>query len=438
MPPINLFAQLKNSPIGKRLIRGTIWSVLATIAFRGLNTLAMIFMARILGKEQFGEIGIIQSNLNMFQTLAGFGLGWTATKYVAQYKTLDQAKTGRILAFVSTFAIVSGGVLSCLYYCAAPWIAKDILAAPHLSSALQYSSFLLLIGSLSGTQNGILVGFEAFKSIAKINVLSGIMNLCAVVSGGFFFGVEGVVFGLLVGQSVNWLMYSFCVRKESAERGIVQSRRGCLAEKEVLWKFGLPVILGGLIFQCGTWATSVLLVNQPGGYAEMGIYNAANQWFILLLFLPRVLGQAAIPVLSEQLALGQTEKVKKILFSTIVFNSLVVFSVVLPASLLSPLIMRLYGKDFSGDWMTLVFILFAAGISAVQTPSANVLTSSDKMWGVTVMNIVWALIFVCLSFFLIRWGSAGVAFSRMIAYLAYAAISLTFSLWIIKLGSQSK
>ncbi len=51
----------------------------------------------MLGKEEFGKLGIVQSTVGMFQVFAGFGLGLTATKYVAEFRDSDPAKTGRII-----------------------------------------------------------------------------------------------------------------------------------------------------------------------------------------------------------------------------------------------------------------------------------------------------------------------------------------------------
>jgi len=44
-----------------------------------------------------GELGIIQNTIGMFGTLAGFGMGLTANKHVAEFKRTDPAPAERIL-----------------------------------------------------------------------------------------------------------------------------------------------------------------------------------------------------------------------------------------------------------------------------------------------------------------------------------------------------
>lgn len=428
----DLLGRLEVSSLARRLAHGAFWTSVGTFASRGLNMVAMIVLARILGKEEFGEIGIIQGSVMMFETLAGFGLGWAATKYVAEFKNTDPAKAGRIISFVNYAAIATGGVLSLLFYFAAPWLAENTMAAPHLAQPLQLSSLVLFFSTLAGTQNGTLAGFEAFKSIARINLFSGLVNFCSIIIGGLYWGVMGAVVGLLLGQVANWGMNYFNMRFEAIRRGILVGSKGCWAEKEVLWKFGLPAILGGTMFQVATWASSALLVSQSGGFAEMGFYSAANQWFSALLFLPRVLGQAAIPALSEHIALGDVGIVRKILFGSLRINSVIVLSAVALGSVCSPWIMGLYGEEFSSAWLTLVLTLIAAGITAIQAPAAQLISSSGKMWFAMVMNGSWAIIFVIFSCALINLGSSGLATARVIAYAVYTIWSFVFSLKLLR------
>jgi len=43
---------------------------------------ASVLVARILGKEVFGEYGIIRSTVNIFRVFNGFGMGLIATNHM--------------------------------------------------------------------------------------------------------------------------------------------------------------------------------------------------------------------------------------------------------------------------------------------------------------------------------------------------------------------
>src|SRR5437879_2227347 len=79
------YQRVEASPLAYRLARGTFWSLAGSLISRGLGLLSAILVGRILGKEEFGELGIIQSTIGMFGTLAGFGMGLTANKHVAEF-----------------------------------------------------------------------------------------------------------------------------------------------------------------------------------------------------------------------------------------------------------------------------------------------------------------------------------------------------------------
>ena len=430
--------RLVTSQLGRRLAHGTFWSLVGVLASRGLNMAAMIFLARILGKNEFGEIGIIQVTLGMAQNLAGFGLGWAATKYVAEFRKCDPAKAGRIISFTRITAVGTGGVMAALFFVAAPWLAQHSLSAPHLALPLQISSLILFVGTLCGTQNGILAGFEAFRAIARINLLSGIISLPLIVGGGYLMGVEGAVWGMVVANAVSWVMNYWNLRVVTSWEGIQWSWSGWWKERKLLWDFSLPTILGGTAFNSAIWVCSALLVNRQGGYGEMGYYNAANQWFSALLFLPGVLGQAAIPVLSEQMGQKDYKRSRKILMYSVKLNAAVIFPVVIIGSLLSPWIMGLYGKDFNSAWATLVVTFISAAISALQLPAAQVITSSGHIWKAASMNLCWAVAFVAFASAMISLGSLGLAVSRCFAYLIYAIWSFWFASYLLNVKGGHK
>ena len=69
-----------------RLADGVLWSFTGTAISRGLNLLAMVLVARMVGKVGFGELGAVQSTIGMFAVFAGFGMGITAMKHVAELR----------------------------------------------------------------------------------------------------------------------------------------------------------------------------------------------------------------------------------------------------------------------------------------------------------------------------------------------------------------
>lgn len=150
-----------------------------------MGLLSAILVGRLLGKEGFGELGMIQNTIGMFGTLAGFGMGLTANKHVAEFKRTDPARAGRIIALTNTTAWSASGIMALVLLFFGPWLAAKTLAAPHLAGLLQVSALLLFLSGINGAQTGALSGFEAFKAIARINLISGVLTFPLMVPGAW-------------------------------------------------------------------------------------------------------------------------------------------------------------------------------------------------------------------------------------------------------------
>jgi O-antigen/teichoic acid export membrane protein len=419
--------RIRESPLGYRLARGALWSTAGALIARGLSILSSVVIARLLSKVGFGELGIIYSTVALFQLFAGFGLGVTATKYVAEHRHSDPAKAGRIIGMAWLVTAATGTICAILLVVLAPWLAARTLAAPHLSGPLRITAIALFIAALNSAQAGALSGFEAFKTLAGANLIAGVLSFPILIVGVLWGGLEGVVWAMVVSGAGTWLIFHVAVRKEARRFHVPLRFVGCLQELPLLWRFSIPAVLCGMMVTPVNWACNAMLVNQPEGYAEMGVFNAANQWFNALLFLPNVAGGVILPILSERLASRNTHDCGKLLGLTIRATALAVTPMVVLGCLLSAVIMRVYGESFAAGWPTLIVTLITAGLLSVQTPVGHIITASGRMWLGFLMNTGWAIGFLCLSYLLVRHGSSGIASARLGAYVLHATWTFAFA-----------
>jgi O-antigen/teichoic acid export membrane protein len=424
--------RIESSPLGSRLATGVFWSLAGTVISRGLVAVSSIIVARILGREGFGELGIIQSTIGMFGVFAGLGLGLTATKYIAEFRISDPQKAGRVIALSNVVAITSAGLLALGLVFSSSWLAKQTLAAPHLQGLLKIGSLLLLSSAVCGAQTGVLSGFEAFKAIAKVNLWSGIASFLFMVTGVVYAGLKGALWGQILGMFVLWMLNCSALRLAALQAGVPRTMSGWVRELPILWHYSFPALLGSIVVGPVTWACNAILVNRPHGYAEMGMFNAANQWFSLLLLLPAVLSQAALPMLSERIGHNDRVQSSKILVASIKINAAVVLPMVLVGCIFSQFIMSLYGDGFRNGWPTLVLVLVTAGLSSIQSPVGALIQASGKMWTGATMNLGWAIAFLLATILLIGYGSSGLAAARAIAYAIHAVWTFAFAFHITR------
>ncbi len=399
-----------------------------TAVSRPLGMLSSIVIARILGKVGFGEMGIIQGTVGMFGTFAGFGMGLTATKYVAEFRLNDPARAGRVIGLSSSLTWVASAIMALTLVLLAPWLCENTLAAPHLTNYLKAGSLILLFSGVNGAQMGTLSGFEAFKSIGYINSIAGIITVPLTVAGVWIFGLWGLVFGLAGTQAASCLMCFYAVRREAARHKVPISFRNCTDELPIAWNFSVPALLSGLVLSPVNWACIAMLVNRPGGYGEMGIYNAASQWRTMLFFLPSILMQAVLPVMSSARAslrgTGDFEDSLRFTQSAMIMVGFPVCTLVMA---MAHWIMPAYGSDFSSGAGALVGAALATLIQCIGAAGGPAIESKGKMWLALAINLSYSGFFLAGALILVPIsGASGLLFASALAYIAITIWTYTY------------
>lgn len=435
LPPrlISIFEKVQNSEIGSRIAIGVFWSFLGAVISRGSMLLAAILVARVLGKEQYGELGMIRSTINMFVVFAGFGLGLTATKYVAEFRESDKIKTGKIIGLSTIFAGLSGGLISLIILIFAPYLAENTINAPHLVLELRLGAVMLFFSALNGAQTGVLSGFEAFKAIARVNLISGVVAFPIQIGFTFMWGLTGSVIGYGTFFLLIWLLSYFAVRKESKKYNVHINFFNAWSEWEVLYKFSFPALLSGLLVSPVVWICNAMLVNYPDGFGQMAIFDAANQWRTIIIFIPTILSQIALPLFSS--SLNTNDKFNYILKVNIKINFVISLLVTLIVSIFSVPIMKLYGSDFEEGWSVLILLALSAVLFSIGNILGKVLASKGEMWLGFIFNFIWAVLIIAVSYLLLKegFGAVGLAVANFISYLLFTIIIYVY---IFRTGSK--
>ncbi|MFH1612138.1 MAG: oligosaccharide flippase family protein [bacterium] len=429
-----LINRIKISSIGYRFASGMFWNLIGMLVSRGAILISMIFIARLLKKEIFGQLAIVQSTIATFQIFAEFGMGLTTAKYVAEFKTTSLEKTGRIILLSNIVVLIISFILSTILFLLSPFLAAKILVAPHLKTALQISAFLFLLISWNAVQTGILVGLEAFRSITNVNLLGGICSFFLLIICTYFGKLNGAVLGLALSAGFNALLNYIFLQKEIKKNNISFLSPIIKEDWKILINFSLPVVLTGLMITLANWTCNTILINKVG-YAELGIFNAANQWFLVLIFLPRVVSQVTLPILSDYIGKKNKVDASKLFSLSVKINAIISIFLVLILSFLSPMIMSCYGEGFSNSWPVLIVVLFTSALVAIHSPCADLITASGSLWSGLVINLGWSLIFIGLTIFLIKFGGMGLVTSRFIAYFIHTILLFLF---IKKIFNQKK
>jgi O-antigen/teichoic acid export membrane protein len=412
--------RIEKSEIGYRLAKGVFWSMAGAVISRGLMLAAWVLVARMLGKTGYGELGMIQSTVGMFGVFAGFGLGLTTTKHVAEFRRSDPERAGRIISLSWLVAMATGGMMALGLLVFAPWFAEHTINALHLAGVLRIGALILFINTLNGAQTGALSGFEAFKAIAYVNLLVGLISFPILVGGAYFGGLTGAVWALAVNLCFNWLLNHMALRNEARRFRVPLTFRNSGRELSVLWRFSLPAVLSGAMVGPVNWACNATLVNQPNGYNEMGIFTAAHVFQNLLIFASGMLNAPLMSMISN----AGTNASDKLGTVNMLSSWILGVVIAIPLLCFPEIAQALFGSDFDTRSFTVTFsiVVFYTSIIMFKAGLARVLAANSLLWWGFFSNTIWAIILIPSAVYLVRWGAPGLAASFTIAYILNTVI----------------
>lgn len=414
------------SPTRRRLASGAFWGGVAGVATRAFTVVASFLLARILGQEGFGEYGVINSTTAMIGGMAGLGIGTTVVKYVAELRDKDPARAGRILALSTGVTVLSATLYGSVFIIFAPWLATRTLAAPHLAPMLQISAVTVALGVVNSVQSCSLAGCEAFRVSSAVNVVCTFTQTVLVLIGAWFWKVFGTVVALALSMMVTVVVTRWVVTREWKRFNITLNWREATSEWRILIRYSLPTFLSGVSAGPVVWGCNALLANQPAGYAQLGVYNAANQWQSVVQFLPALIGTAVLPVMSERHGDGDVRGGLRVMKGMMGVTALIVIPVALLVCVCGPWIMGAYGASFVSGYRVLYLSVITAALCAVMTPVGQYLAACGRMWTAFAMNTGWGACMLVSAWLMVRWGAEGLAGARLIAYLVHSVWVLLF------------
>lgn len=399
--------------LGGRFGHGVFWNLVGTGFAQGSVFLTAIILARILGKEVFGELGMIQSTLLTLTSIAQVSTGLVATKYVAEFRDADKARAGRVLGLCSVLTLVTGFVATVLLGVTAPLMAEHVLAAPHLAVSLSIAATFVLFAVMNGYQIGALAGLESYKSISIYGALLGAAHLAVCGLGAALWGLHGALGGMAVSALLRWAVYAVVLRREIGKQGITIQRRAGSREREILYRFALPAALSGLTAMPAIWLGNAFLVQQPNGYAEMGIYSAATNLRTIVLFLPILFNGVSISLINSHKGQKNSGSYKAAYLLNL---KLTIVTAVIGSALMwmgGQWALRLFGSDFVSRNVAAMILLMSISVvfEAIGIAVYQLIQSHEKMWwSFFAIALPRDMLIVVAAYFLTQsYGSAGLA-----------------------------
>lgn len=411
-------APFASESLRSRFKQGVTWNIVGAVSTQGSTFLANVIIANLLGRGAFGEFSMVYSTLVALAGIAQMYTGIAATKYVAEFRSVDRERTGRILGLCSATTFIGGIVAGAILALIAPWLAANVLNAPSLGLPLALGSVFVVFSAVNGFQVGALAGLESYQAIARIGIAQGVFHVSVTTAMAYIWGLEGAVVGLVASNVLRWVLFERAVRREAIRQGIKIHVRGAWKERRVLEQFIVPAALAGLWGLPALWLANAILVRQPGGYDQMGLFAAANNLRALILFLPSLLNNVGTSLINNQLGIGDQRCYRAVFWANAgaIAGAVVVGAAVV--AVMGPWLLGLYGPGFTDARPALLLLAASTFFEGLALAGYQVLGSKEKIWLSLLIALPRDGLLVLSAFFLTTsFGASGLAAAYLIAWI---------------------
>jgi O-antigen/teichoic acid export membrane protein len=415
---------LEKSSLELRFFRNALWALLSSIISRFLTLLSLLLIARILGQDEYGALGMIRSTTMTFASFAGLGLGLTSTKFVSEFNNNHPEKVEKIIGLTYTIALLSGLLFLIVFFALADTVASGMMNRAELVNELRIGSFILFFATVIGVQTGIASGLESFKTIAFSNLAGGLISFPIMILLSYSFGTMGAVFGLCINQLLIWASLHLLLKKALKEKKIqiFLSVKKIPQDFTLLWQFTMPAFLATLMPVVVLWLANTWLIKTPDGYKELAVIDVANQWKEIIMYLPAILSTSILPILSSISAKESPDSHNKVMRLYYWVMLVISLTLILPVALFAKKILVLYGflPSETDAWVLMlycvstIFLMISSGLG-------QLLISKSKMWQGLLLNFAWGVINLGLTYYFLsrNLGSLGLALAFFISYAVY-------------------
>jgi O-antigen/teichoic acid export membrane protein len=400
--------------------RNTAYSSAAGLIISLGRFVTVIATARVLGVQETGVAAFVLWLISLISAVTDLGVYASLTRYLPE---LGSGKDARQLAYTLLLPFAGVALLTALVFTAfyttgiiSPATKTEIFGG---NVGLPVIILVYVTQSLGHFGLGYLVGRQEFRKFAFFALISNLLQVPLVIIAGLRWGVNGVLWGYIVGQAPFALLCFIQGTGRPRLPAQLQNR---------LFRFAIFSWASALASEL-VWARlEMAFLSHYWGSVAVGLYSVGFTLASLATQGPLLLTGGLLPYFAEAISSSRTESANAMLRTA---TRLVAFFV-LPtclgmAAVIPELLPLLYGKDFASGSSAAMILVSAAGLGAnMVVPQAfiNGLERSDFLF---FMNITGAILSLTLAFILVpHAGILGAALGRALVLVYVVVVSFWF------------
>lgn len=408
----------KNDLLGKAF-----WSLISQIFSRGSLILSAIILTRSLNTSDFAAYSYFQLTISMLAVYAAMGLGVTSSRYFAE--------VGHEHNVSSPFPL---GLLWLVSIAIAVIFFTIILIIPSklVTADLPIPNWLLALGVLTLTleivPGGAILGLERYKQSSLICAISGSVML----AGAFYASIKNepifAMSAMVVAAFFQGVGESMIVVKVVGWKRLAISRPMMIGGGLKLLEFAGPMLFISLIAISGSWIVGRLVLFMENSSYEFSIYTIGLQWFALVLVLPGIIAKVILPRVVRANLKSDSNGQQALIWQGIKISTFTAFAVACSGGLAAPLIIKMYGVQYSENNWFLSGYMAAAFLNAPANTLGNsiVANNGQKQW--LIIMIIWFAVLILTATVMVKFNMNPGAFSLGLA----AAVQTALGFYVAK------
>jgi O-antigen/teichoic acid export membrane protein len=396
------------------VVRGTVWSVVASGATAFASFLITPFTLRLFGPEQYGIWAILITIISYFG-FADMGMGTASTRFATEahhqgdsQREADVIWTSLLLAFTSaaTFALLlslCAGVISSVLIHGSPQLQRQAALGLRLAG-LVFLGYVL--SNVLNTAELVRLRIGLFSGITTGAAVLQIMLVPVVLTFGG--GLGGAAAALAVVALAAALVHGLVSASIFPQLWSGKVRRALISP---LLLFGAPLVFS-FFAEIALLASDKLVLARVAGPRAVAHYAVAASFAALLAIVPQSLSRAMIPAFGRYLAVNDNASLNTFFARAIRGNILWLAPAVLAGWIICRPFLSLWaGGEYGREsWAPALILLVGCAVDAVSLLPARLLVASGKTKKLAVLYSTQVPTLLLAAFLLAhRYGAIGVA-----------------------------
>ena len=377
------------------------------------------FAAVLLGTTGVGLMASLNATQSVASTIFGLGLGASAVREIAVAVTKgDEEGIGNSFLTLKRICLTTGILGMCLMVVSSRMISQVTFGSDEYDIDIAALGFVVLISNLSAIYQALLQGTRRVREMALANVNGAIIGTVASVPLYYFFGLRGVVPGI-VASSVAQLFFLRRYALKIKNKSTRQTFNETVKRGRKMIGLGFSLMWSSLLV-CLDAYFIIYLINITNGVKGVGLYSAA---FVLsgalVNFVLNAMGADYYPRLTE--VSSNREEMCALVNQQIETGLLLTTAGLLGGIVFSPfLIDWFYSSEFNQAVPLLQWFILGCLGRVISWPMGFVILAMGKSSWFLLSETLFNLCHLAMvAFGLWFMGIEGVAFGYCVAYVIY-------------------